>query len=411
MHKLQRFRPIIALVVILSLAAVAYWQWSANQPRALAGSIVASGSIEAEQTTMAAELAGRLRDLLADEGAAVKQGDVLARLDDSLLAAQIAQSQAAVATAQANLDQVKAGARPEEIAAARATLAQAIAGREGAKRAGENAKRARENPQELNARLDGARTQLSITKSQVIQAQAAAESARVQRDHYPDQDVYAKQVVAAEEGVRVAEANVLKAQAGVDSLLEMLANPLAAQAQVDAADAAYQVAAAIAEAAQARLDALIAGPTPEQVAVAQAAVKQAEAALNILLVQRDKMTVRSPLDGLVTGRALRPGELAAPGAPILTIADLSKVRLTVYIAEDQIGRVRLGQKVQVTVDSFPGRTFPGEVSYISPRAEFTPKNVQTQKERVNTVFGVRIRLSNAEMLLKPGMPADATFAP
>jgi HlyD family secretion protein len=93
----------------------------------------------------------------------------------------------------------------------------------------------------------------------------------------------------------------------------------------------------------------------------------------------------------------------------MTVADLSEVRLKVFVPETQIGLVKLGQKVQVTVDSYPGQIFEGEVSYISPRAEFTPKNVQTKEERVNTVFAVKVSIPNPEMHLKPGMPADAVI--
>lgn len=406
---MQKLRPVIIILAILVLGGLGFWQWSSAQPQAMARGLEASGMIEADEINVAAEIGGRVREILVDEGAMVRRGDILVRLDDSLLAAQIAQAQAAVATAKANLAQVKAGARPEEIAAARAALAQALASREGAKRAWENARRSLNNPQELDARINAARTQLAIAQSQAIQAQAALESAKVQRDRYPDQAAYEHQVRAAEEALRAAQANAAKAQAQLDGLLDMRNNPLALRAQVDAAEAAYKAAVAVAEAAQAKLDALVAGPTQEQIAVAEAAVKQAEAALGTFQVQQEKMTLRAPLDGLVTRRALRAGELASPGAPVMTIADLTKVRLTVYIPEDQLGRVRLGQRVQVTVDSFPGRAFVGEVVYISPRAEFTPKNIQTQKERVNMVFAVRIRLDNPELLLKPGMPADAVF--
>ena len=99
--------------------------------------------------------------------------------------------------------------------------------------------------------------------------------------------------------------------------------------------------------------------------------------------------------------------MAAPGAPLLIVADLSQITLVVYVPEPRIGQVRVGQEAQVTVDAYPGRTFTGAVSYISPRAEFTPKNVQTQEERVETVFAVEIKLANADGYLKPGMPADA----
>jgi HlyD family secretion protein len=404
----MRRRALILLLVVASIVAVAaVWGSYAGQVPATTGTIKASGSIEADQTVVASELAGRIREILADEGAAVKRGEVLARLDDALLGAQIAQAQSNVALAGATLSQVRAGARPEDVAGARAAAAQAAANRDGARQAWLNAQRGLANPQELGTRLDGARTQLAIAQRQVIQGQAALEAARVQRDRYRDQESYAKQVVAAEEAMRVSEANVERVEAQLAGLLDVQMHPLAAQAQLDQAQAAYQVALSAAEAAQARLEALAAGATSEQVAVAQAALRQAEAGLAMLAVQREKMTVRSPLDGVIASRALRPGELAAAGAPIVTVADLTRARLTVYIPEDQIGLVRLGQQVRVTVDSFPGRTFLGQVTFISQQAEFTPKNVQTQKERVNTVFGVRVSLSNPDLLLKPGVPADA----
>jgi HlyD family secretion protein len=106
---------------------------------------------------------------------------------------------------------------------------------------------------------------------------------------------------------------------------------------------------------------------------------------------------------------MRVGEVAAPAATILAVADLSEVTLTVYVPQNRIGQVRLGQTVQVTVDSFPGRTFAGQVTRIGDEPEFTPRNVATQEERQNTFFAVKARLPNPEGFLKPGMPADATF--
>ena len=101
--------------------------------------------------------------------------------------------------------------------------------------------------------------------------------------------------------------------------------------------------------------------------------------------------------------------MAAQGATLLTIADIEEVVLKVYVPETRIGQVKLEQPVQITVDSFPGRTFEGHVSYISDQAEFTPRNVATQEERVNLVFAVEIRIANEDGDLKPGMPADAVF--
>lgn len=129
----------------------------------------------------------------------------------------------------------------------------------------------------------------------------------------------------------------------------------------------------------------------------------------LLELQIDKMAIRSPLDGIVARRSVRVGEVASPGGTLMVVADLSHVDLTLYVPEKEIGRVRVGQKVEVQVDSFPKEVFPGEVTFIATKAEFTPRNVQTQKDRQNLVFAVKVRIPNPDQRLKPGMPADATI--
>ena len=162
--------------------------------------------------------------------------------------------------------------------------------------------------------------------------------------------------------------------------------------------------------AKAKLDELKAGPTAEELAVAEALVDQARSAISALETQIEKMTLHSPIAGIVTSRSAHEGEAAIAGATLLSVANLDEVKLTVYIPEDELGRVYLGQQVEVQVDSFPGRVFTGTVCYISQQAEFTPRNVQTEEERVNMVFAVRVRLPNQDHLLKPGMPADAVIS-
>ncbi|OQY18665.1 MAG: hypothetical protein B6I34_10425 [Anaerolineaceae bacterium 4572_32.1] len=161
--------------------------------------------------------------------------------------------------------------------------------------------------------------------------------------------------------------------------------------------------------AQAALDELEAGPTEEEIAVAEAQVRAAEAGVGVIDVQIDQLTLTAPMDGVVTSRSSQAGETAAAGAPLLTIANLDEVTLVIYIPETRIGQVQVGQKVEVQVDSFPERVFTGEVANIAGEAEFTPRNVQTQEERVNLVFAVKVRIPNNDSALKPGMPADATI--
>ncbi len=119
------------------------------------------------------------------------------------------------------------------------------------------------------------------------------------------------------------------------------------------------------------------------------------------------MTLQAPRTGIVLERMVNVGEIAPPNFSLLTIADLSQVTVTVYVPENEIGLVKVGQGVDVRVDSFPEKTFSGKVVWIASRAEFTPKNVQTREERVSTVFGVKIEIPNPDHELKPGMPADA----
>jgi len=418
---------IVGLIVVVAGAAVLYSSGQLagvqeslglNATRAVAGerTVEASGTIEAEEVSIAAEIGGHVVEVFADEGDLMKAGDVAVQLDEALVLAKMGEAHAAVRVAQANLEQVKAGARPEEIAGAKATLAQAQAARDGAKRAWKLAQEMLDNPLELEARIHDARNKVSLAEKGVEQAQAAIKLAEVQRDQYKDDlsDQGKTSYRAGDLQVRAAEAGLAAAQAAYDGarialhdLLKMRADPIAIRTQVNRAQAEYESAAANAEAAQAALDTLLAGPSDEEIAVAEAQVQQAEAALGLLEVQQDKLTLRAPRSGLITTRNVHAGETVQPGGTLMTLADLSEVTLKVFVPETQIGLVKLGQNVQVTVDSYPGQVFEGQVSYISPRAEFTPKNVQTKEERVNTVFAVKVAIPNPDMRLKPGMPADA----
>ena len=117
-------------------------------------------------------------------------------------------------------------------------------------------------------------------------------------------------------------------------------------------------------------------------------------------------SIRSPIDGIVLMRAVEPGEIAPSGGALLVVADLSTVTLTVYVPEEQYGKIHLDQKFEISVDSFPNTTFPGTVTTIANQAEFTPRNAQSTQNRKNTVYAVKLTIPNPNMDLKPGMPAD-----
>lgn len=415
----MRLKPRIpAIASLLMITIVIALLCSACQTTDGAGPIEASGTIEAEEVVIASEFGGRVEEILAGEGEEVEAGQVLIRLDTDLVESQAGEAEAALATARANLARVEAGARPGEIATAEAMLEQAMAARDGAQRAWRDAVAIRDNPQQLNTQIDEAGTQVELAERGVTQAQAQVETLRIQRDAYAgggdDESKTAygaldEQVKAAEAAVAIAEEQVAGARANLQNLIDMRQNPVALNSVVNQANAQYEDAVAAVGVAQASLDALLAKPTSEEVAVAQAQVSQAEAALGMLHIQLEKMTLYSPLSGLVSNQSIHVGETASPGATLMTVVNLDEVRLTVYIPENRYGRIQLGQSVSVEVDSFPGKAFQGEVTYIASQAEFTPRNVQTKEERVNTVFAVKILIPNPDHDLKPGMPADATI--
>lgn len=135
-------------------------------------------------------------------------------------------------------------------------------------------------------------------------------------------------------------------------------------------------------------------------------LKQAESKKQLIQTQLNKAIITSPLDGTIAKKLIEQGELASPGLPLFSVIDLNDVWVKVFVPEEQLGLVKLGQEAKVWLDSFPGRVFPGKVIYIAEEAEFTPRNIQTKKERVRLVFAVKIKIDNQKRQFKPGLPAD-----
>lgn len=214
---------------------------------------------------------------------------------------------------------------------------------------------------------------------------------------------------APREDLAQAETALASAQRTLDLLLTIRKDPQQLKAAAAAAAAQFaQTDAALAQ-SQARQELVAAGARAEQIQAAQAQREQAEAARQQVEVQLTKATLVAPRAGVILSRPIHQGEQASVGATLMTIGALDPLRLTLYVPEAEIGRVKLGQMVDVAVDSFPNKRFAGEVTFIAQAAEFTPRSVQTKDERATTVFAVRVELRNPEGELKPGMPADATF--
>ncbi len=139
------------------------------------------------------------------------------------------------------------------------------------------------------------------------------------------------------------------------------------------------------------------------------AISQAGVELQTIDLQLEDLISRAPVNGVVLTRSIQPGEVLVPGVTALTIGDLNQLTITVYVAEDRYGEIRLGDKAQVTVDSFPEEAFDAVVVRIADRAEFTPRNVQTEEDRRTTVYAVELMVEAPLGKLKPGMPADVVF--
>jgi HlyD family secretion protein len=455
----KRMLPVIIILLLAAVAGGSYWYLSNNpqvwhqllveleitRPESEQAGITASGFIEVRQVAMAPEVSGRIARLMVDEGDQVSQGQVLAEIDTDLLDAQIREAEAAVAMAEAQLAQVEAGARVEDIAMAEAAVVLAEAQRDAAYQEWQNAVLLRDNPQELELQIAAARSQIATMEHRIQQMAALKDAAEIV------DDLRGRQVKIVEEGIdwsvelpggrklsghasfpegaerqawagwNLATTDMWSAwvalnqaiaardatQQNLNDLLAIRDNPQQANVQVVQAAASYQQAIAAIKVARANLDMARAGATEEQVQVARSGVQEARAALDTLRVQRQKHTLHAPTAGIVMKKIVYEGEKALPGSNLLTLGNLDTVDLTIYIPEPAVGQVYLEQPVEVSVDSFPGETFPGRVVWVSDQAEFTPKNVQTKEERVNTVFAVKVRIPNPENNLKPGMPADA----
>ena len=311
--------------------------------------LTASGTIQADEIRVASELGGRIMSVAVEQGDVVQAGDGLVRLDDTRLQTSLLEAEAAVVVAQADLDVIMAGPRVQEIAAAQAALALAAAERDGARSAWESALQALDDPQDLKAQIAKARTQIKLAEQAAILAEAELAKQRLIRDQKHEgsmeRDIRDWQVRSAEEKLATSQADLETAQTLHNWLWTIRSRPLALIAQANVAKGQYQIAKAGAVVAQAQLDDLLAGPTPEEVAVAEQVVRLAQARANTIRSQQVKFVLSSPVDGVVLNQSLHAGELAAPAAAILTVADLSRVTLIVYVPENQVGLVQLGQEV------------------------------------------------------------------
>jgi HlyD family secretion protein len=216
------------------------------------------------------------------------------------------------------------------------------------------------------------------------------------------------------EDIRQAEAALEQAQATLKvasddarRMRELVLTGSVTPKQREDADARLTVAEAQEKAASETLNKVRRLARPEEIQAAEARSAQARGAADLLAKTIADCTITAPAGGIVTHKAVEAGELVTPGSTIVTLTELDSVYVMIYVTEMEMGRVRLGDGVEVRIDAFPNKVLPGKVTYISPEAEFTPKNVQTKEDRVKLVFGIKVEIENKDGFLKPGLPADA----
>lgn len=180
--------------------------------------------------------------------------------------------------------------------------------------------------------------------------------------------------------------------------------------ELDAARAAKEATAAAVREGDERLKLVKVGPRPDAVKQAQARLEGAVAARSLADTRLSQAVLAAPISGTVMTKHAEPGELLAAGSPVITVARMDEVWVRAYLPETQLGKIKLGQRATVTSDTWKGRAYQGTVSFIASEAEFTPRNVQTEAERVKLVYRIKITIANPKQELKPGMPVDAVIA-
>jgi HlyD family secretion protein len=220
------------------------------------------------------------------------------------------------------------------------------------------------------------------------------------------------EVARAEAGIESARAVALEAKKNKERFDNLFAENVVSKSEWETVTLHYETAKAKFSEAEAVLVQAESNETKiettrKEIEAAEAQFMSFKAALDFAEIQLGHARLLAPFQGVITSRSIEPGEVVTPGREVLTLSDLSAVELKIYVGETDIGRVKLGQSCDVKIDTFPDRTYKGRVSFISPEGEFTPKIIQTRKERVKLVYLVKISISNPDLELKSGMPADA----
>lgn len=387
---MKRIILFVVVIAALAIGGMYLFRWMDQGPT---GGVQISGNIELTEVKIAFKTSGRLIELTVDEGDTVRRGMVIARLDAEQLRRQREREEATLKVAHSQVEQLRTAIEYQK-----ATLEGEIEARMAELR------HAEVRLQEL---LAGARSQ------EIESARAAVDAARTEADRaskdweraqtlYKNSDISTAQFDQFRTRYEHTRAALQQAEQQHALLVEgpRKEDIEAARAQVARAQAAVRVAQAT------RLDVK---RRQQELGARSAEVEREMAQIAVIDSQLKDMEVISPIDGVVLVKSAEVGETLSAGTPVVTIGDIDHPWLRGYINEQDLGRVKLGSRVRVTTDSFPGKVYPGRVSFISAQAEFTPKQIQTTEERVKLVYRIKVDIPNPNQELKSNMPADGVI--
>ncbi len=261
----------------------------------------------------------------------------------------------------------------------------------------QNSELARLDRAELDARLAAAEAQLLAARAQLRE---------LEHGFRPEERAQARAVVAE------ANERLEDARRSLERTRNLEQGGAVSKQELDRASTAFEVARSQFDQANEQLRLIERGPRVERIQAQRAMVAQAEASVRQVDAALSNTSVRAPFAGVITVRHREPGETVAAGQPVITVMNMADRWIRIYVPEDRIGRVSIGQPASITADSYPDRSYQGRVTFIADEAEFTPRNVQTEEERVKLVYAVKIAIIGDETLeLKVGVPADVRLSP
>ena len=383
---MKRLLPIVIVIV----AAGGYFAWSRLNV-VDENTLHLSGNIEFRKIDIAFKTAGKLLELTVEEGANVKQGQLLASLDREQMTRMRLRDSSSIDVAQSNLLQLRTAIQYQKATLeAETNLRQA------------ELRQARAKLQEL---LDGARPQeIEQSRAQLGDLKVARDQARREYDR--------AQKLISQEDISQSQFDQFKARfdstsAQVQNAEQRLALILEGPRKTDIESARAAVARAEAALKITQAQSLDIQRKEEDLSARRADVERSKASVSVIDSQLDDTILVSPIDGVVLVKSADPGEVLAAGTPLLTLGEIDKPWLRGYVPQSKLGRIQLGMPVTIRSDSYPNKTYTGKISFIASEAEFTPKQIQTNEERVKLVYRIKVDVENSHRELKLNMPVDA----